>query len=200
MTTQKNRKELAIAIARKIQKIEPTEADIQAILNGKDLFQLFDEKVAYLGEIARKRYELHFYPDGKGSAFVKRRAADSIKYVPFNTRFERTNRAGTGTAIFVVPPDKKLYAGTHIPGKFHHSSFLSGGAVLGGGEMRTDDDGYITLLSNVTGHYKIEEAQEKIMLEFFKDKGVNLDKVKYHRLYTLLDKYNGTTSIVLPSF
>ena len=37
--------------------------------------------------------------------------------------------------IFVMSPEQILYVGAKILGKFHHSSFLAGGAAIGAGNL-----------------------------------------------------------------
>ncbi|HKK36564.1 MAG TPA: hypothetical protein VJ994_09760 [Paracoccaceae bacterium] len=76
---------------------------------------------------------------------------------PFDTRGNETAFSGFGWAIFVFSPDAKLYAGSHVVGQHHHSSFLSGGAVKAAGEI-VADAGRIQVITAKSGHYKPDAA------------------------------------------
>lgn len=86
---------------------------------------------------------------------------------------------GAGVGIFVVGHDGNLYCGGHVKDVFHHSSFFGSEAIMCGGEIGTDKDGKITLLSNKSGHYTPTEEQNIQMLEWFAHQGVNLDEVTF---------------------
>lgn len=98
---------------------------------------------------------------------------------PFNTAHEKTLHSGSEYAIFVIGPDQDLYAGSHIGGVFHHSSFLGEGAVLAGGEIKTNEDGLIIELSSKSGHYRPTAEENLFMLTYFENRGVDLSKVKF---------------------
>jgi hypothetical protein len=57
--------------------------------------------------------------------------------------------SGKGWGIFVCDPTGNLYLGTHKVGRFHHSSFLEGTAVIAAGEMVVEN-GQILLGSQST--------------------------------------------------
>lgn len=99
--------------------------------------------VAYLTRAQAEPYRVYF---NAGRAWM---AHDDS---PFDTQTYSTAHSGQGWAIFVVSIEGELYAGSHITGEFHHSSFLSGGAVLAAGEM-VADDGLIRFITSKSGHY-----------------------------------------------
>lgn len=70
----------------------------------------------------------------------------------FDTRLHNTVESGTGWAIFVVSPDGEMYAGDHVEGEFHHSSFLAGGPVMAAGELAVAD-GELRAITAKSGHY-----------------------------------------------
>ena len=70
----------------------------------------------------------------------------------WSTRGGSTMASGQGWQIFVVSPDGTLYINDHSASEFHHTSFLSGGAVLAAGEIVVDR-GLIRCLTAKTGHY-----------------------------------------------
>jgi hypothetical protein len=71
---------------------------------------------------------------------------------PFDTRTNITAVSGNGWAIFVCSPDGKIFAGSHVVGQHHHSSFLSGGAVKAAGEI-VADNGVVRVVTAKSGHY-----------------------------------------------
>ncbi|MCB1918771.1 MAG: hypothetical protein KDJ28_02170 [Candidatus Competibacteraceae bacterium] len=60
--------------------------------------------------------------------------------------------SGTGWAIFVVSPEGKMYAHKHVTGIYHHSTFLSGSAVMAAGELVVDQ-GVVKFITAKSGHY-----------------------------------------------
>jgi hypothetical protein len=117
---------------------------------------------------------------GSGSSSVEymnkaRRANFEIRIVgssvldsdgkPFDTRNMSTCFSGKGWAIFVCSfKNRKIYAGPHIEGEFHHSTFLRGQAVLAAGEMCVDQ-GKIKIISAKSGHYLPGPEEMKAFLQ-----------------------------------
>ena len=96
----------------------------------------------------------------------------------FSTANERTEHSGQGRAIFVIDSNNQIYSASHLRGKFQHSSFLAGSAVLGAGEIQTDGEGRIVELSSKSGHYKPSREQILNTLKCLEDKGVDLSHVR----------------------
>lgn len=106
----------------------------------------FIKGVKYLDAVSRKSYALELGSPIKRNGKV------------FDTTEMKTVYSGKGTAIWVAGGSPTtFYAGNHIKGQFHHSSFLAGGAVVCGGEI-VAHNGKIRLLSAKTGHYKAQMA------------------------------------------
>jgi len=80
------------------------------------------------------------------------RTLDPMNDMPFDTQSNKTLFSGKGWAIFVVDMDGRLYCGDHEEGKFHHSTFLAGGAVQSAGELSAED-GVIKVVTAKSGHY-----------------------------------------------
>lgn len=95
------------------------------------------------------------------------------------TSEESTAHSGKNWVIFVLSPQGKLYCGSHLPGVFHHSSFLSDAAILGAGEIKTDAFGKITHISSKSGHYKPTDAENREMLRWFGERGVDLKEIQF---------------------
>ncbi|HET9642184.1 MAG TPA: hypothetical protein VFP68_02215, partial [Burkholderiaceae bacterium] len=75
-------------------------------------------------------------------------------------------------AMFVMDHDGNIYASTRrVPGKFHHSSFVAGGAVAAAGEIEVRN-GEVTYISRRSGHYWPSEAQLDQMAENLRSQGV----------------------------
>lgn len=84
-----------------------------------------------------------------------------------------------GPQIYVLDARENLYVGPSEIGKFHHSSFMSGGAVAGGGDLMVEN-GEITHISNGSGHYHPGREQLLNTLQVLKDRGVDLSHVILH--------------------
>ena len=73
---------------------------------------------------------------------------------PFDTSYGESHWSGAGKAITVMDGDGSLYASnSHLPGQFHHSSFLAGKPVAFAGEIEVQN-GNLTWMSNKSGHYQ----------------------------------------------
>ena len=70
----------------------------------------------------------------------------------FDTQALSTAFSGSGWAIFVVSPEGKFYAHKHKVGVFHHSTFLSGSAVMAAGELVVVQ-GVVKCITPKSGHY-----------------------------------------------
>lgn len=89
---------------------------------------------------------------------------DPMKDAPLDTSNNKTVFSGKGWAIFVVDMEGRLYCGDHEEGKFHHSTFLAGGAVKAAGELLADR-GVIQVVTAKSGHYTPGMEQ---MIQFLK--------------------------------
>lgn len=81
-----------------------------------------------------------------------------------NTRDEIPDNDDQGKFIFVVSPKKIMYCGPKIRGHFHHSSFLSGGAILGAGNLEIDN-GVLISLKPHSGHYMPTAEEFKKLID-----------------------------------
>jgi hypothetical protein len=128
--------------------------------------QYFPVQVAMLGAVQRANYHISY---GTG------RWTDSHGH---NVRTEKmkTHFSGKGWGIFVCDPTGNLYLGTHKVGRFHHSSFLAGTAVMAAGEMVVEN-GQILLITTKTGHYRAGVAELKAMLTKLPDPMINKNTI-----------------------
>jgi hypothetical protein len=69
-----------------------------------------------------------------------------------------------------------MYIGTKIKGKFHHSSFLSGGAAISAGAIAIED-GELRSIKPHSGHYMPTCEEFKIMLDLLHSWGVDMSSV-----------------------
>ena len=95
---------------------------------------------------------------------------------PFHTGDHSTAFSGKGWAIFVMSPARHVYSGSHDVGKFHHSSFLSGGPVLSAGEWVVRN-GEVLAVTAKSGHYKPSTQMFYQMLRKLKRNGVDLNGI-----------------------
>lgn len=102
-------------------------------------------RVAYLDEVAREQHRLVVH--------------EGRLYTTDGNLFDTstgTSHWGGGDqrAIFVMDRHGNLYASNHhAVGRFHHSSFLSGGSVAGAGELKVVN-GELKFMSDQSGHYR----------------------------------------------
>ncbi|KAK9734222.1 hypothetical protein RND81_04G123900 [Saponaria officinalis] len=82
--------------------------------------------------------------------------------------------------IFVMSTCKKLYIGEKQKGKFHHSSFLAGGATLAAGRLLVED-GTLKSISAYSGHYRPSDDRLDSFLAFLTENGVDLNEVQIQR-------------------
>ncbi len=126
-------------------------------------------EVQYLSSEERREYEISIQ-NGKLYRHGK----------PYNTEMEETGFSGPGFAIFVISPNYQIYAGSHEIGKFHHSSFLAGDAVLAAGEIKTDETGALEIISTKSGHYKPGKEQMVNVLKILQESGVEISGIEVH--------------------
>lgn len=160
----------------------------------KGLSSSSTKKVKYCDENERKAFEIGF-SDGRLT-----KGGD-----PYSTKQENAAFSGPGSAIFVMSPGGKLYAGSHKIGQFHHSSFLSGGPVKSAGEIKTDEHGNITKITSKSGHYKPSKEDLLKAVSAFKNEGVNVDNIEvvlvgmdYEASYLSAESFLDSQGSILP--
>ena len=104
------------------------------------LVRAFIKGVKYLDQASRPDYRVILQ---NGSAHYR---GD-----PFTTFDMRTVFSGPG---WVMSPSGQMYAGPHMCGGIHHSSFLAGAPVQSAGEIRANR-GKIEFISAKSGHYML---------------------------------------------
>ncbi|OMO68283.1 putative calmodulin binding protein [Corchorus olitorius] len=149
--------------------------------------KLRQQCIKYLGPQEREHYE-YIVVEGKIINKQTRNALDTTKGMK------------EGKYIFVMSTSKKLYAGEKKKGKFHHSSFLAGGATLAAGRL-VAENGLLKSISAYSGHYKPTDDSLESFLSFLKENGVNLSEVEVRRPTDDSDSYddakpaNGETAV-----
>uniref|UniRef100_A0A2N9IDQ3 Uncharacterized protein n=1 Tax=Fagus sylvatica TaxID=28930 RepID=A0A2N9IDQ3_FAGSY len=122
--------------------------------------------VKYLGPIERNQYE-YIVAEGK--------------IVHNQSSHELHTKGGPEEAeakwIFVMSPSGRLYIGKKEKGKFHHSSFLAGGATIAAGSL-VAEHGFLKFISRNSGHYQPGGDSLDRFLSFLGEHGVNLDGVR----------------------
>ena len=134
---------------------------------GEETGAVWGSKVKYLDDAERLKYKLNI-KDGK---------LHNATGAPFDTSNARSAFGGNN-AIFVMDEYGSIYASTiHTPGKFHHSSFLSGKPVAAAGELVVEN-GALMNVTRRSGHYQPTANQLEQFLGKLRESGVKLDNVK----------------------
>ncbi len=148
----------------KLQGIMPNDyVDELRILAAGNAAGLLKKDLEYLTKSERLKYQLFDYGD-------------------FFSLFRHTEPYSTdeGTYdIFVMDENELLYvSGNKGSGKFHHSSFLSGGRVLCAGTIRLKS-GKIINIGNFSGHYQPDlQALLRCVIKLRDRYGCDLKKIK----------------------
>lgn len=144
------------------------------------------DKVQYLNRSSRDELEVSFQSfegrlqlNWKGKPLHRRHHMDS------STR--RVDPDLDGPLIFIISKMHKMYChGDTSRGidasPFHHSSFLKGKDVCFAGGIETDENGFITSISNESGHYQPDNRSAAFALEYLESKGADLSKITYKEL------------------
>ncbi|XVE96471.1 hypothetical protein REPUB_Repub02eG0224800 [Reevesia pubescens] len=138
--------------------------------------KLRQQCIKYLGPQEREHYE-YIVVEGKIIHKQTGNVLDTIKGLK------------EGKCIFVMSTSKKLYAGEKEKGKFHHSSFLAGGATLAAGRL-VAEQGILKSISAYSGHYRPTDDSLESFLSFLKENGVNLSEVEIRRATDDSDSYD----------
>jgi hypothetical protein len=147
-----------------------------------------------------ERQDKKFYLADENTPYDSKTATDSAlankKYATYTALQQTRQRYGSYPAIWVMDPAGRLYvSSTPQPGMFNHSTFLGGGSVICAGEIIIED-GKITFISNMSGHYQPPDGALDNAIEKLQDQGVELDgeliiyKVVSQKIHKLSDIMN----------
>ncbi|OVA05966.1 IQ motif [Macleaya cordata] len=126
--------------------------------------KLRQQCIKYLGPLEREHYEYKIV----GGKIVQKQSRQVL---------DTTKGSKGGKWIFVMSTSKKIYSGEKTKGKFHHSSFLAGGAALSAGRL-TAEDGVLKSISAYSGHYRPTDENLGSFIAFLKEQEVNLNEVQ----------------------
>ena len=135
---------------------------------------LIENGVQYLDEEGRKQYEYNV--DGNGLIVKSHRGPNGDAGSLLDTCKMSTHFSGKGWAIYVIDPEGRIYSNSHELGVFHHSSFLSGGAVKAAGEWLVSK-GRIIAVTTKTGHYHAGALQLASFVRQLGDKALSSAKI-----------------------
>ena len=79
--------------------------------------------------------------------------------------------------IYVWDMHSRLYINRKMPGRFHHSSFVAGGAVKAAGSIVVED-GVLKQLTTWSGHYRPKDSDVAMFLEWLRAKQVDMSDVE----------------------
>ncbi|KAK4433160.1 IQ domain-containing protein IQM3 [Sesamum alatum] len=126
--------------------------------------RLLQECITYLGPQERECYE-YIIVEGE------------LMHKQTGHLLDTNKEVADSKWIFVMSTAGKLYAGEKKKGRFHHSSFLAGGATLAAGRL-TAERGKLKSISAYSGHYRPTDANLSIFLTFLQNSRVNLEEVQ----------------------
>ncbi|KTD64831.1 hypothetical protein [Legionella spiritensis] len=95
----------------------------------------------------------------------------ALSIAPFDTTEMHAHNNAQGRAIFVLSPQGELFAGLSEMGKFHHSSFQSGGYVAYGGTFAVNN-GRLDYIDDYSGHYTPKAQQFFNVLKELKNRNL----------------------------
>ncbi|RID74125.1 hypothetical protein BRARA_B01240 [Brassica rapa] len=121
--------------------------------------------ITYLGPKERQAYEVVV----EGGRLVNRQNKNFIETVE-GTKW-----------IFVLSTARKLYIGQKQKGRFQHSSFLSGAAIIAAGRI-VSHDGVLEAVWPYSGHYLPTEENFREFIDFLKENHVDLTNVKLNAI------------------
>lgn len=132
--------------------------------------------------------------------YQSKRHAKSTKLDAFNSSnwsdMLLRKTIGNNTWIYVFNSRHELYVGLKQTGYFQHSSFLYGGRVLSAGLLKVDN-GTLTSLSPLSGHYRAGSAHFRYFVKKLQDSGVDLERVTLSKSLLMLagmEKYGKAMS------
>lgn len=137
-----------------------------------DDYIAYETRTEYLDTKSREKLKLSFVKEPDSNNCKLKRQGKL-----YDTSHEKTD-SGEGFVIFAISPQGDIYSNPQEVRKFHHSSFLSGGATMGTGEIRVNSEGHITDITNGSGHYRPNKEETLVMLQLFENKGVDLSNVR----------------------
>lgn len=128
--------------------------------------------VTYLDDAARDMFRVTIQDglvyDARGNLFDTQNGVSAF------------GAGNSGRAIFVMDEHGNLYASTYQAlGKFHHSSFFSGGEVAAAGELIVRD-GRIEFVTDRSGHYMPGRSRTEQMLDQLASQGIVIDPNSVH--------------------
>ena len=90
-----------------------------------------------------------------------------------------------GTFIYVADTVGRLYVGIKDSGAFQHASFLSGARISSAGLIGIDD-GFLTYLSPLSGHYRPTTKSLRRFIGSLKSQGADLSHLRVSHAYEVL--------------
>nr|POE77423.1 iq domain-containing protein iqm2 [Quercus suber] len=90
-----------------------------------------------------------------------------------------------GTWIYVADTLGRLYVGIKASGSFQHASFLSGARISSAGSIGIED-GQLTYLSPLSGHYRPTTKSFRVFIESLRAQGVDLRRLRVSSAYRVL--------------
>jgi hypothetical protein len=109
-----------------------------------------------------------------------------------------SHAGGGGVAAYVWTEEGELFIGEHRGNVFHHSSFVSGRRVRCAGMIKIQG-GYVTAVSNNSGHYKPRKAQLHNFVQWLQGAGAFAPNAVVEAFLGNGQAFNGSPSAFLSS-
>lgn len=90
-----------------------------------------------------------------------------------------------GTWIYVADTMGRLYVGIKSSGAFQHASFLSGARISSAGAISIEN-GQLTYLSPLSGHYRPTTKSFKSFISSLRDQGVDMSQLRVSKALDIL--------------
>lgn len=145
--------ETCTSLAANFFKNKPQSQDLRPLKMKDKFLGEHNKQVSYLTHVDRQHHILNF----EHNSITKGNHDFSCE-------------AAICEQIYVMSPDKKIYMGTSIQNKFHHSSFLAGNDIISAGTIRLKYN-RIIYLDNQSGHYQPDLAHTLEVLRELHQRG-----------------------------
>ncbi|CAG8652719.1 15788_t:CDS:2, partial [Cetraspora pellucida] len=175
-------------------------------LNVRPRNQLENETVKYCSKTERLEYEVIF-KDGlliykkSGKPVNTHESEDSTPSFPANIKrsdgdegennqsslHRRVSEGKNEKWIYVTDCNGNFFVSRKVKGHFHHSSFLSGGAIAAAGGIRVRN-GKLIELNPKSGHYKPTQCHFDSLIDRLKKEGVDLNGTKLVHPSDIMEK------------
>ena len=125
-------------------------------------------KVTYFTPEEREQYQVIVH-EGKLKKMIQDEK-NQVNYKPYYSK---------KLVLFVVDEKQRIFSAPSAM-RIHHSSFTAGKPVAFAGNLKTDKDGNLLEIDNISGHYAPSMGNTLEALDFFSKLGVPIQKTQVY--------------------